>query len=133
MFHKNGTNKGLNLKVLRKDANAMIVVERTKKRILRTIPERFIPTDSFLQDKGKLNLHILGLNKRGKFWAIKRPIAEIDKLPTDCAMATSYGPEIRAILGMKTPLTEKIKLGIFVGLIAMIIIVLFLIITAIGG
>lgn len=117
-----------------KKPNAMIIVERTKKRIFCCVPERKIPQDSFPKDYGNIRLHVLGLNKSGVLWPIipHREIVE-NETPTDLFMAKHCAAEVEEVYGLSVPLTEKIKLGIFIGLIVAILMVIFMMAMSAGG
>ncbi|MDD5511753.1 MAG: hypothetical protein PHI12_13220 [Dehalococcoidales bacterium] len=135
-LHLNGKSKTqkLNFKKLYADANAMIVVERTKKRIFRKIPEKLIPVDSFKQNYEGRWLHILGLDLKKKFWTIAAHISmEEGKSPLDLWIAKHCAEEVRETYGLSSSWGQKIKLGVFVGLIIGIIIVTFFIVTASSG
>jgi hypothetical protein len=115
-------------------ANAMIVVESTKKRILRHIPDKYIPRDSFPRDYGNLRLHILGLNLNGKFWTITSHADMIEnESPTDLFMAKHCATEVEEVYGLSMPTSEKIKLGLFVLIIIAIVIVIFMIASTSGS
>jgi len=136
MFSRNGKSKNQTQKVKnpRLNPNAMIVVEKTKKRIFRHIPERYLPSDSFVKQYKKGDwLHILGLDKQGKFWAIMPNPAEANRMPGDLYMAKNCADEVEECYGLSTPTVEKIKWGIFIGLIIAILIVVFLMTASAGG
>lgn len=116
-----------------KESNAMIVVERTKKRIFRYVPKRLIPSLSF-EKKYKGNwIHILGCNLQGQLLTIERPKVVMGRMPTDLYMAKHCADEVEEVYGLSMPLSEKIKIGILVGLCVAILIVIFLIASASGG
>ena len=118
----------LNLLPKKEKPNVMLVVERTRKRVLRHIPIRYIPRDSCPRDYGNLRLHVLGLDLAGKLWSIfpYRKMIE-NETPTDLFMAKHCAAEVQQVYGIDTPWSEKIKLGIFAGLIIVILIFTFLI------
>lgn len=115
-----------------KNINAMIVVENTKTRIFRHVPEKHIPKTSFLKDYGGLWLHVLGLTA-GEFWPILRPAPQDGRTPTDLYVAKHCANEVNEVYGMSMPLSQKIAIGLLVGLCFGILIVLFLIVSASGG
>ena len=111
----------------------MIVVERTRKRIIRHVPDRFIPRDSFDKKYEGRWVHVLGLDLDGKLWPIERPVAISGRLPGDLYVAKNCADEVDEVYGQSTPLSEKIKLGVLVGLSIAILMVIFLIAAASGG
>lgn len=136
--------------------NAMIFVEKTKLRVFRRIRPCFIPDDSYPRDYGGMELHVLklkretllgdfvddGVEGRKQFQLNKQAFTplfaprvdgESNQSPTDLYIALHCAEEVDEVYGMSLPLTEKIKLGIFVGLIIAILIVIFLIVSASGG
>lgn len=117
----------------RKKPNSMIVVEKTKKRIFRYVPEKYIPTNSFEKDYKGRWLHILGLDLDSKFWPIEGLKAVEGRMPTDLFMAKHCAEEVNEVYGLSMSTTEKIKIGILVGLCFGILVVLFLIAAASGG
>ncbi len=120
-------------RVKKKAPNAMIIVERTRKRIFRYVSEKCIPSDSFEKDfKGKW-IHVLGCDLMGKLWPLEMPPVVEGRMPTDLFMAKHCAEEVNEVYGLSNPLTEKIKLGILVGLCIAILIVIFLIATSQGG
>ncbi len=117
----------------RKTPNSMIIVETTKKRIFRYVPEKYIPSISFVKlYKGEW-LHILGLGRDGKFWPIERVAAVEGRMPTDLYMAKNCAEEVNDVYGLSLPTIEKVKLGVFVGLCVAILIVIFLMVFGAGG
>lgn len=137
-----------------KRPNAMVIVERTKKRIFRYVPERYIPSNSFGKDyqdnrsnflvgvirnfilgapKQDGRLHILGLDLTSKFWALENPAVVDKEAPTDFYVAKHCADEVEEVYGLSMPMSEKIKIGILVGLCIGILIVIFLIAMASGG
>lgn len=106
----------------------MIIVEATKKRILRYVPERLIPKASFARYYKNYFIHVLGLDLSGELWPIKSP----DKLtenesPIDLFMAKHCAAEVEEVYGLSIPTSEKIKLGIFCVICVAIIVVVFMI------
>lgn len=116
-----------------KRPNAMIVVENLKKRIFRYIPEKYIPSNSFEQEYEGKWLHILGLDMEGKFWPIERPKPAEGRMPTDLYMAKHCADEVEEVYGLSMSFTEKIKIGVLVGLCFGILIVIFMMAAAAGG
>lgn len=117
----------------RKIPNSMIIVETTRKRIFRYVPEKYIPSNSFVKlFKGEW-LHILGLARDGKFWPIERVAAVEGRMPTDLFMAKNCAEEVNDVYGLSLPTIEKVKLGVFVGLCVAILIVIFLMVFGAGG
>lgn len=110
-------------------ANAMIVVERTKKRVFRYVPPKKIPFDSFEKEYGGRWLHILGLDLEGKLWPIERVEAVEGHMPTDLYMAVHCAAEVEEVFGMSIPLSKIIKIGLLVALCFGILVVGFLIAT----
>jgi len=133
MFSRNGKNQTQKEKNPRINPNAMIVVEKTKKRIFRRVPERYLPSDSFVKQYEKKWLHVLGLDKQGNFWAIMPNPAEANRMPGDLYMAKNCADEVEDCYGLSIPIVEKVKWGIFIGLIIAILIVIFLLAVASGG
>ncbi|MBA7613516.1 hypothetical protein ES703_20767 [subsurface metagenome] len=117
----------------RKLPNAMIVVERTKKRVFRYVPVKYIPSNSFVKLYGGAWMHILGLSKDGKFWPIERAEAIEGRMPTDLYMAKNCADEVNDVYGMSLPTIEKIKISVFVGLCVAILVVIFLMVFGAGG
>jgi len=114
--------------------NAMIFVERTKKRIFRYLPDKNIPMESFPRDHKKGRLHVLGLDLEGKLWAIAPPlIVKAHETPTAVFIAKHCAEEVNEFYGLSSSMMQKIKLGIFGGLIFAIIIVIFLIVSSVSG
>ena len=112
----------------------MIVVQSTKTRIFRDIPKKFIPRDSFPRDFGNMRIHILGLGLDGKFWPIiPHTDVGLNKSPSDLFMARHCATEVEEVYGMSTPWSEKVKLGIFAGIIVALLIVIFLLVTTATG
>jgi hypothetical protein len=124
-----------NQKQSRDDYNAMIIVEKTHKRVFRNIPRSKIPGDSFLQKYGNKWIHVLGLDIKNQFWAIDKDdvIGNKDIKPADVFMAKNCAEEVREVYGLSMPMMQKIKIGILIGLSFGILIVLFLIVTAASG
>lgn len=107
--------------------NAYIFVESTGEIIEREIDRAHIPNNSIQRKEGKTPVYILGLDGNGKLFAIEpeNTILENDS-PTDLIMALQYEQEVGEFYGLGDSTTEKIKFGIFVGLIILIVIVLFI-------
>jgi hypothetical protein len=123
-----------NLKKLRQNANALIVVEKWHKAILRRIPTKLIPQDSFEKDYQGHQVHILGLNLQKKLWTITpHPTLVLNQSPLDLWIAKNCAEEVRETYGISSTTWQKIKVGVFVGLIIGIIIVTFMIVTASTG
>lgn len=117
----------------RKKPNAMIVVEATKKRLFRYVPEYRIPSNSFDKKFNGGYLHVLGCTLKGQLWPIEPRAAKEGKMPTDLYMAKNCANEVEECYGLSMPTSEKIKLGILVGLCVAILVVIFLIAAASGG
>lgn len=141
--------------------NAMIVVERKRKRIFCNVPREKLPANSFERNYYGEWIHVLGLDLSGKLWPIgieeAKPVKDESEtsgsedtgneskskkdnhsngrnhLPTDLYMAKHCATEVEEVYGISMPLTEKIKLGIFVGLCILITVVIFLIVSASGS
>lgn len=116
-----------------KKPSAMIIVERTRKRVLRNIRHKLIPAGSFEKDYNGKRVHILGCDKAGKLWAISIPPVLSGRSPVDLYMAVHCADEVNEVYGLSMPMSEKIKLGIFAGLCIAILIVIFLIVASTGG
>ena len=123
MFRRNG--KRVIKKVKRLAPNAIIVVERTKKRILRYVPEKHIPQDSFMKLYNKKWYHLLGLDLSGALWPITAPKAEDAKSPIDLFTAVHCATEVNEVYGQGVPTIEKVKLGIFIGIVAICGVLIF--------
>ncbi len=110
----------------------MIISERRKLRMFRYVKPGFIPSDSFERKYKNQWLHILRLDMNNKFHALERPLFEKDNTPIDLFMAIHCADEVEEVYGLSMPMSEKIKLGIFVVLCIAILIVIFLIASTTG-
>lgn len=117
----------------KREPNAMIVVESTKKRIFRYVPPQYIPSSSFEKLHDKKWLHVLGLDSKGQFWPIECSGATEGRMPTDLYMAIHCADEVEEVYGISMPTLNKIQIGIIVGCIIASLIVLFLIVASFGG
>jgi len=115
------------------EPNAVIVVERTKKRIFRRVNPKYIPVSSFEKRFNGSRLHILGLDLKGELWPIEPPLPKDGRFPVDLFMAVHCADEVNEVYGLSMPMSEKIKLGILAGLCFGILIVIFLIAASSGG
>lgn len=114
-----------------KPINSQIVVERTRKRIFRHVPERMIPFASIPRESHFGKIHTLGLNLKGQFWPILQPAETIDgDLPPDFYIAKNCAQEVEEVFGLSIPMLEKIKIGVFVGLCIAIVLIIFLIVAS---
>jgi len=124
---------GTNHKTKKEANNAMVVIEKTKERDFQHVLDDKIPSDSFEQDyKGKW-LHILGLDLNNEYWTLEPISPEEGSMPTDLFMAKHCADEVNEVYGNGMPTSEKIKLGILVGLCVGILIVIFLIAASSGS
>lgn len=118
-----------NPRKLHKIPNSMIIVENTKTRVFRYIPKKNIPFDSFEQKFDGSWLHILGCDLQGKLWPIDRENVDDQEItPTDVYVAKNCAEEVNEVYGLSMSMTNKIKLGIFVGLCILIVIAFIFII-----
>ncbi len=117
----------------REPPNAMLVVERLKKRMFRYVRPEFIPRDSFEKEyKGKW-FHILGVDLKGQFWPIDSPDAVEGRMPTDLFMAQNCAEEVNEVYGISSTTLQKIGIGILVAFGIGILIVIFLMVETAGG
>lgn len=140
MSLKRRIKKIFTIVVRKKESNAMIVVERVKKRYFRNLKTHYIPHDSFEKEYEGQWLHIVGLDtvyEDGKakleFWTIKPRKHAQGKSPTDAFIALNCADEVAEYYGLSMPTMQKIKIGILVGLCIGILITIFLIIPMAGG
>lgn len=120
----------LNVKV---QPNAMLIVEKSRKRCLRYIKPKKIPFASFDRDYYGQWLHVLGVTLKGQLWPIGTPDRIEGRMPTDLYMAVNCADEVEETYGLSMPLSEKIKWGIFIGLICGNFILIFLLAASAGG
>jgi hypothetical protein len=126
--------EGPDLKKLRANANAMIVEEKTHKRIMRTVEDKNIPGNSFLKKYNGKMIHILGLKPDGNYWTIDaHNVMVAGQSPLDLWIAKHCAEEVRETFGISSGTWQKIKIGVFVGLIIGILIVTFMMVTAASG
>lgn len=113
--------------------NAALVVPNSRKLIYRYVPKKYIPLDSLEKEYNGDRIHWLVLHKK-KLVPFGPPKIIIEnEMPTDFFMARNCEAEIQETYGLDSGLIEKVKLGIFVALILVELIVLFLIITQVIG
>lgn len=119
---------------LQKDANAMIIDEKKKKRIFRHLEDNEIPQDSFEKKyKGEI-YHFLGKDLEEKYWVIDTmPEMVIGQAPIDLYIAKHCAEEVAEVFGLSASWRERIKIGVFVVLIILIVIFTFLTVTASSG
>lgn len=112
----------------------MIIVERTLLRVFRCVPERLIPFESYAQNYGGKWLHILGCDLNGKLWPIdKDNVDNTNITPTDVYVAKNCAEEVNEVYGLSMSLSQKIKLGIFIGICILILVVIFFLVSATGA
>lgn len=123
------------IKNIKKHAiNAMIIIERKKERVFGYVPPHLIPANSYLQLHNGRMVHWLGLDMNNEFWVIDEPQAVKDRMPGGLFVATNLTRDlVKKVYGTHSDMVEKIKLGIFVGLIIAILIVIFLITASSGS
>ena len=126
--------KETSIRELQKNANAMVIDEKTKKRTFRHLEGADIPSDSFEKEyKGKI-FHILGKDLDGKYWPIDIPREMTSgEAPVDLYVAKHCAEEVEEVFGLSTSTMQRIKIGVFVVLIIMIVIFTFLVVTASSG
>lgn len=114
--------------------NCMVIVEQTQERTYPRIAKSMVPSDSLERKYRGQPYHLLGLDMDKKLWAIE-PDNELKKneSPKDCFIALQYEKEVSAIYSLSEGMIEKIKIGLFIALCIVELIVLFLIITAASG
>lgn len=115
------------------DANCMVIDNMTRKRRFSTITADKIPSDSFEKDYYGKRLHLLGLTRDGNYYTIRPRKNEEGKTPTDLWVALHCALEVQDVYGLSSPLTEKIKLGVFVAIIIVIVSLTFLIVAQFIG
>ncbi len=114
----------------------ILFIEKTHTWHYRQLDKSLIPEDSTERKlKGKTPVHILGLDKEVKLWAIEpENTVKPNDSPQDLFLALQYEREVDEVYGLSDSLGEKIKLGIFFALCFFLLIILFLIATvAMGG
>jgi hypothetical protein len=121
------------VKTKKKKPNAMLIVERTKKRIFRYIDPRRIPVDSFEKNYGRQDLHVLGVDPKGRLWTIRPPAVASGRSPTDLFMAVNCADEVNEVYGMSMPFAHKIGLGVIVGFGIASLFIFFLIVMSSSG
>jgi len=114
--------------------NCKVIVEKTGKGYDREIARPLIPGDSLERKYHGRPFHLLGLDLEGNLWAIE-PDNTIKKndSPKDCFIALQCEKEVTAIYSIGEGWVEKVKIGLFIGLCIVELIILFLIITAASG
>lgn len=112
----------------------IVIVEKTGEKTYPKIAKALIPEDSLERNYKGVPCHLLGLTKDGVLWAIEpENEIKINESPKDCFLALDYENEVTAVFGLSEGAVEKIKIGLFIGLCIAELIILFLIITTIGG
>lgn len=112
----------------------LVIVEKTGEKTYPSIKNSLIPADSLERNYHRKPSHLLGLDLKGILWAIE-PENEIriNESPKDCFIALQCEKEVNATYSLREVIFEKIKIGIFIALCIVELIVLFLIITVAAG
>lgn len=105
----------------------MVVVAKTRTRILRDVPIDEIPKDSFEKKYRGKWLHTLRLDLENKLHPINRPSPVVGRTPIDLYMAKNCADEVLMTYGLSMPFNAKVGIGLAVGMGIAILIVIFLI------
>jgi hypothetical protein len=112
----------------------MVVVEKTGLLTYPRISNTLIPEDSIERNYKGRPCHLLGLDLKGKLWAIEpENEIKINENPKDLFIALQYEKEVDAVYSLSESVIEKIKIGLFFLLCVVELIILFLIITTVTG
>ncbi len=112
----------------------IVIVEKTGERTFPSIAGSLIPADSLERKYRGKPCHLLNLSNEGELLAIE-PDNQIilNESPKDCFIALEVEKEVNAMYTLREMLVEKIKIGVFIALCIVELIILFLIITAVSG
>ena len=115
--------------------NCRIIKERTGSATKKPVPVEMMPGGSVARFERTGRTNLLGLDMDGGLWAIEPP-AEIEK-GKDPTIFYSYMETIPTLVERAVPMSgrlgEKIKFGVFIGLIVVELVFIFLIGAALGG
>lgn len=112
-----------------------IIVEKTGKLIRRMVETPDMPTDSIPRDYGAFTGNLLGLDLNNELWAIEPPVTpRKGKHPSQYFSYQGIViPLVQRAIKLPGNLLEKIKIGLFIGLVMVELIMLFLIVASMGG
>lgn len=122
-----------------KTPNARIIVERTRKSVLRYLRPEFIPAGSFERFYNGQWVHLLGLampdstHNHCWFWPILPLEAEEDKSPIDLYTALNCTAEVEETYGLSAQTTRIIKYIIYAVMIGVGMFLIMLLATAAQG
>lgn len=116
-------------------SDCYIIVERTGKMIRRKVTAEDLPENSIPRDYGKFIGNLLGLDMDNELWAIEPP-SQTDKGKHPTQYFSYQGivvPLVQRAIKLPGSTMEKIKIGLFIGLVIAEMVMLFLIAASMGA